>query len=97
MKLFFFALLMLAANGASACQFDTDCAVGSTCKKADYQIYGICENGMNPGNDNDRSPVYDPLDPNHTTGDTCQFDTDCGPGSECAKGEYQIKGVCKRH
>ena len=77
-----------------ACQFDTDCGVGSRCTKRSGSIYGVCIGGMNPGNDDDRTPVYDPLDPNGTVGDTCSFDTDCGPGNRCAKGAGQIKGVC---
>ena len=83
-------------NFAFACQFDTDCGVGSQCLKTGGQIYGICAGGMNPGNSSDRSPVYSPLDPNRTVGKTCNFDTDCGPGSECLKGAGQIHGVCVR-
>jgi hypothetical protein len=62
-------------NSAFACQFDTDCGVGSRCLKAAGQIYGICAGGMNPGNNSDRSPVYSPLDPNRTVGNTCDFNT----------------------
>jgi hypothetical protein len=52
--------------------------------------------GMNPGNNNDRKPVYDPLDINRTTGNTCKFNVDCGPGSKCVKERGSIKGVCLR-
>jgi hypothetical protein len=51
---------------------------------------------MNPGNSNDRQPVYSPVDPNGTLGDTCQFDVDCGPGTRCVKSTGQIYGVCIR-
>ena len=98
------AVLLLAPLGAalmlpvpsSACAFDTDCQPGSRCVKASGSIYGICAGGISPGNDNDRQPVYDPLDPNETVGDTCSFDTDCGPGSSCVKGRGSIYGVCIR-
>jgi hypothetical protein len=83
-------------NSALACQFNTDCGVGSHCLKAGGQIYGICAGGMNPGNNFDQSPVHSPLDPNGTVGNTCGFNTDCGPGSRCAKGSGQIQGVCMR-
>ena len=51
---------------------------------------------MQPGNDYDQQPVEDPLDVNNTVGNTCSFDTDCGPGSQCAKISGQIYGVCIR-
>ncbi|MCC7463241.1 MAG: hypothetical protein IT480_12350 [Gammaproteobacteria bacterium] len=79
---------------ALACQFDTDCQVGSKCLKKSGQLYGICYGGLDPGNDHDRVPVRDPLDLNQTAGNTCSFDTDCGPGSRCAKSSGQIYGVC---
>jgi len=79
-----------------ACGFDTDCDVGSKCVKKPGQIYGYCAGGMNPGNDNDRQPVRDALDINQTAGDTCNFDTDCGPGSRCSKQGGNISGVCVR-
>ena len=70
-------LIALAAPALTlACQFDTDCGVGSKCAKSSGSIYGVCVGGMNPGNDDDRTPVYDPLDPNQTVGNTCSFNTD---------------------
>lgn len=88
--------LALLATGAQACQFDTDCGVGSKCMKSSGNSYGICAGEMNPGNDDDRVPVYDPLDPNETVGSTCNFDVDCGPGASCLKSSGNIKGVCVR-
>jgi hypothetical protein len=81
---------------AHACSFDTDCEVGSRCVKSRSSIYGICVGGMFPGNSYDRRPVYSPLDPNRTFGNTCSFSTDCGPGSVCAKGPGQLQGTCVR-
>lgn len=79
-----------------ACSFDTDCSPGNKCVKARGSIYGVCTGGINPGNRYDRAPVYSPLDPNKSTGNTCSFDTDCGPGSECLKGAGSIEGACVR-
>ena len=88
------AALILSTATASACEFDTDCYPGSACIK-NGGIYGVCVGGIAPGNDNDRQPAYSPLDPNRTYGDTCSFDTDCGPGSSCVKGNG-IYGTCMR-
>lgn len=78
-----------------ACSFDTDCNPGSKCAKASGSIYGVCLGGISPGNSNDREPVRAPLDVNGTYGNTCSFNTDCGPGSECVK-QGGIDGVCMR-
>lgn len=78
-----------------ACSFDTDCSPGSQCAKASGSIYGVCIGGISPGNSNDRQPVYAPLDINRTYGNTCSFDTDCGPGSVCVK-QGGIQGACMR-
>lgn len=91
-------MLLFAAIPASAwgCSFSTDCAVGSQCVKARNQINGICVGGLSPGNKNDQRPVYSPLDPNRTVGNTCSFDTDCGPGNACLKQRGYINGTCVR-
>lgn len=76
-----------------ACEFDVDCYPGSKCVKKRGSLYGVCMGGLNPGNNNDDSPAYAPSDPNRTYGNTCSYDTDCGPGSICAKGS-SIYGTC---
>ena len=78
-----------------ACSFDTDCSPGSKCAKSSGSIYGVCLGGISPGNRNDKEPVYSPLDVNGTYGNTCSFNTDCGPGSVCVK-KGGIEGVCMR-
>lgn len=83
----------LVCNRSHACQFNTDCNPGSQCLKASGSLYGVCVGGIAPGNSNDRQPVYAPLDINQTYGDTCSFDTDCGPGSTCVK-SGGIYGTC---
>lgn len=88
-------VLLLLASPALACSFDTDCQPGSQCLKSSGSIYGICAGGLSPGNRNDRQPIVAPLDINKSYGNTCSFDTDCGPGSRCAKGA-SIYGVCMK-
>lgn len=68
--------------------------MGSTCLKSSGEIYGVCFGGINPGNSYDDEPVYAPLDLNNTYGDTCSFNTDCGPGSQCMKSGGNINGTC---
>lgn len=94
------SLLLIIATlipaASFACSFDTDCSPGSKCVKGRGEIYGICAGGIFPGNKNDQQPVYAPLDVNRTYGNTCSFDTDCGPGSKCAKDHGAIHGVCMK-
>lgn len=85
--------VIFTAQSAFACQFNTDCQPGSQCLKSGGSLYGACVGGIAPGNSNDRQPVYSPLDLNGTYGDTCQFNTDCGPGSSCVKSSG-IYGTC---
>lgn len=89
------AISFVLPISAFACSFDTDCNPGSTCAKASASIYGVCLGGISPGNSNDRQPVTSPLDVNGTYGNTCSFNTDCGPGSVCVK-RGGIEGVCMR-
>lgn len=87
-------LFTVVGSQAFACQFNTDCSPGSECIKSSGSLYGVCAGGISPGNSNDRQPVYSPLDINGTYGNTCSFNTDCGPGSKCVKGSGSIYGVC---
>ena len=95
-SLFIFSILLVTNSVALACSFDTDCSPGSKCIKSSGSIYGVCAGGISPGNSNDQEPVYDPLDTNRTVGNTCSFDTDCGPGSKCLKSSGSIYGTCFR-
>jgi hypothetical protein len=91
--IFVVTLLQISSMPAIACSFDTDCNPGSKCAKPVGSLYGACVGGLSPGNSYDREPVYAPLDLNDTYGDTCSFDTDCGPGSVCYK-DSGIYGTC---
>lgn len=91
----FLLVITMAVSGLTlACSFDTDCSPGSHCLKSSGELYGICAGGISPGNSNDSQPVESPIDPNGTTGNTCSFDTDCGPGSSCLKSSSSIYGAC---
>ena len=93
-KLVIVTLLVLSSGYAFACQFNTDCGVGSTCLKSGGNIYGYCVGGLSPGNSNDRQPAYNPLDLTGKQGSTCSFNTDCGVGGTCAKSSGSIYGTC---
>ncbi len=94
-SVFLIIITLFWVSQSLACEFDTDCDPGSRCIKASGSIYGVCVGGISPGNDHDNQPVYSPTDLNGTYGDTCSFDTDCGPGSVCAKGS-SIYGTCMK-
>lgn len=89
-----FSVCGLIATPVVACQFDADCQVGSQCMKTSGSLYGYCMGGLNPGNSNDQQPARNPMDINQTEGNTCSFDTECGPGSQCVKSAASITGTC---
>lgn len=90
------ALLLLVSMPTYACQFNTDCGVGSKCIKKSGKLEGICVGGMDPGNDSDRKPYRDPLDISGKVGNTCSFNTDCGVGNVCVKESGRLNGVCMK-
>lgn len=94
LKYFLLFIFCFVPINGFACQFDTDCEVGSRCVKSSGNIYGICTGGLYPGNSNDRVPVEDPLDLDRSYGNTCSFDTDCGVSNKCYKEPGNITGVC---
>ena len=87
-------LIFLEPTVGFACSFDTDCMPGSKCVKERGSMYGVCVGGIFPGNRNDQQPVKAPLDLDKTYGNTCSFDTDCGPRSDCFKQSGSMYGTC---
>ena len=94
MKIVLAVLLFLSPLTALACEFNTDCDVGSKCVKRAGQLEGVCMGGLNPGNNGDESPFKD--DRGGTEGKTCSFNTDCDVGERCMKESGAIDGVCMR-
>ena len=84
----------LVSGAAVACQFDVDCHTGGKCLKEFGADYGVCFGGSRPGNEGDRRPPLQGRDPNHTVGNTCHLDAECGTGSECLKAPGGGAGVC---
>jgi hypothetical protein len=85
---------LLAAGAAAACQFDLDCSSGGKCLKDFGASYGVCYGGARPGSDGDRRPGPVRGDPNHTAGNTCSVDAECGAGNQCLKAVSGQLGVC---
>ena len=95
MKSILFGLtLSLFALPALACTYDTDCSPGSKCSKPRGQMNGICTGGINPGNKNDRNPVFERGNPSSKIGNTCNYDTECGYDMKCYKKKNGFNGVC---
>ncbi len=87
-------LISLLTSALFACQFNTDCNPGSKCLKSGSSLYGSCVGGISPGNSNDKKPVRYINDISGKKGNTCQFNTDCGLGGNCAKNSGSIYGTC---
>ena len=90
------ALWCVSLSQGWACYFDSDCKTGSKCLKAAGAMYGVCQGGFYPGNENDKEPVNDPYDLDKTYGNTCQSDIECGLGKECLRSKGSIYGVCMK-
>lgn len=94
-KLVFICIMLGFVPLTLACQFDTDCDIGSKCLKRGFSMYGICIGGMNPGNSHDQKPVYAPMHlEGNKYGNTCSNDFDCGFSFKCMKGSSALKGTC---
>ena len=87
---FTIVILIFGVTDSLACSFDTDCNPGSKCGKPQGSLYGYCMGGLFPGNANDNVPAHNPLDLTGQQGNTCSFDTDCGVGGKCVKGNGTI-------
>jgi hypothetical protein len=84
---------LLGPGTSAACQFDVDCSGGGKCLKDWNAFDGVCYGGVRPGNAGDRRPGWQ-RDPNHTRGNPCSSDAECGAGSECLKAPGGFDGVC---
>jgi hypothetical protein len=84
---------LVGSAGSYACEFDRDCSGGGKCLKDWNSFDGICFGGARPGNEGDRRPGPQ-RDPNHTRGNRCSSDFECGAGSECLKAPGEHDGVC---
>ncbi|MEJ6010152.1 hypothetical protein [Novosphingobium aquae] len=96
MKSFIAIALILAPATALACNFNTDCNIGSKCMKQAGRLEGVCVGGMSPG-----EPPRENRDPykwrdtsRKESGAQCSFNTDCEVGSMCLKESGRMYGVC---
>lgn len=87
------APLDFGGTSANTCRSDTDCNPEASCLKATGSVYGVCGEDVSPGNGTGLQPGNAPLDLEGTSGNTCQFDIDCGLGSSCVKSSG-IYGMC---
>lgn len=90
------SIFLVMQSNAISCEFNTDCEPGSKCIKVSGSLYEVCVGGIASGNSNDKVPVSAPMDLNQTYGNTCQFNTDCGPGSTCVRSSGSIYGTCMK-
>ena len=92
-KMWKFAILFsLLASPVWACMFSTDCYPGSVCVRGDAELYGVCTGGIRPGNAYDERPNPRRYGIEKPKGNTCRFNSDCGPGFQCVgQGVY---GIC---
>lgn len=86
--------LIVASYNLFACQFSSDCEIGSKCIKSGYNMNGVCIGGMNPGNRGDSQPVYNAYNASDLVGKQCSYDMECGFGRRCIKEGYNLYGVC---
>lgn len=90
------SLIFFIGRTASACRYNTDCAIGSVClRSTNWDEHGVCTGGNKPGNSWDRTPVYNQNNSRDRIGQTCRYDTDCGLYRSCVKGAYEMRGVCQ--
>lgn len=76
------------------CSSDYDCDYGSYCVKEQYATQGVCAQVVDEyGNPTYASPRTDSVRPGEAG--ECHFDTDCGPGWYCIKGN-SLTGHCMR-
>jgi hypothetical protein len=77
-------ILCLTSTPAFACVLDSECESGTMC------LDSVCVPGLSSDSGQDNVPVKRP------TGETCDYDGDCSPGSRCIKGSGP-EGVCIGH
>lgn len=101
LKAIFYGLTLIASLDAFACEYNTDCEIGSTCVKKQFELEGICMAGISPGNSNDRKPYnpepyVQPKFKSSTVGNTCSYNMDCAIGESCMKESGSLEGVCMK-
>jgi len=90
------AFVMCLSLLGYACTSDSDCRYGAVClRQNQFDTYGVCTGGDQPGNRWDNHPIINRLNPSSGIGKTCTYDGDCGGfQSHCVKEGFATYGVC---
>ncbi len=86
------AALWFGGSYAIACEFDSDCELGSRCARQPGSMSGSCAGGTLPAGPHQRGA--DPFDRGTHAASACSSDAECGFGGQCRKEDQKPIGTC---